>query len=160
MKRWGWTPGRSQGIWKFGSLWLKEAAVAAPWLTVGLLLLMLHMIGGTMTSAEGVLVDLPKSGAYDGEATRLVALVMPVSNGDETYVFFDDARYSLDSDISLAAFGDHLKERASKTEIKALLVLMDKTVACGQFAKLATVARECGLERVLFATKHETEDVE
>ena len=160
MKRWGWTSGRSQGLWKFGPLWLKQAAVAAPWLTVGLLLLMIHMIGGTMTSAEGVLVDLPWSGVHDGEATRLVALVMPVSNGGETYIFFDDARYSLDSEISLAAFGDHIKERASKAEGKTLLVLMDKTVACGQFAKLATIARESGLERVLFATKHKSETAE
>ena len=153
MKSWGWKVERSQGIWRLGPLWLKPAAIAVPWIMVGLLIVMLNMIGGTLTSAEGVLFDLPTSGISDGEATPLVALVITMPNVDETYVFFDDARYSLGSDISISAFCEHLSERAKKTDGKTLLVMADKAVSCEQLGKVAAAARSCGLERMLFANK-------
>jgi biopolymer transport protein ExbD len=111
------------------------------------------MIGGTMTSAEGVLFDLPSSDLSDGEATSLVVLVMAMPNAGETYVFFDDARYSLGSDISVSAFAEHLTDRVSKSDEKTLLVLSDRTVTCEQLIRMAAVSRKCGLERILFANK-------
>lgn len=153
MKPWGWRTERSQGLWQFAPLWLKPAAVAVPWVTVGLLLIMLHMISGVMTSAEGVVFDLPSSDLSDGESTPLVALVMPMPSVGETYLFFDDARYTLGSDISVSAFADHLADRASKTEVKSLLVLSDRSVTCEQLMQIAAVSRRCGLERILFANK-------
>lgn len=151
MSPWKWTPERTQGIWKYGPAWIKPALVAVPWITVGLLLLMLHMIGGSLTSAEGVLFDLPESGATDLANTSLVALVMPMPR--ETLVFFDDARYSVGDDLSFSAFGDHLADRADKSERKTLLVLADRRVAGGDLMKIASIARRSGVERVLFAEK-------
>jgi len=144
---------RDQGFWRFCLVWLKPAAAAVPWITVGLLLIMLHMISGAMTSAQGVMFDLPASGVADGEPTPLVALVMPMRNMGETYVFFDDARYTLGNEVSVSAFSSHLSERAAKTEGKTLLVLADKSVTCDQLMQMATVARKCGLQRILFANK-------
>jgi biopolymer transport protein ExbD len=97
--------------------------------------------------------DLPASGVADGEPTPLVALVMPMRNMGETYVFFDDARYTLGNEVSVSAFSSHLSERAAKTEGKTLLVLADKSVTCDQLMQMATVARKCGLQRILFANK-------
>ena len=153
MKSWGWMPERSHGLWRMGPLWLKPLAVAVPWVTTGLLALMIHMVGGTLTAAEGVLFDLPEAGLAEGEATQLVALVMPMPGGGGTYVFFDDARYTLGAPSSAAAFGEHLAERAGKFERKTLLVLADRNVPCGEIALLSSVARTSGVERMLFATK-------
>ena len=152
MKSWDWRSKPLRGVRKY-ALWLQPAAVAVPWIMVGMLLLMLHMIGGTLTASEGVVFDLPSTGLSDGEATPLVALVMSMPNGDETYVFFDDARYALGSDISISAFTTHLSERVAKTEGKALLVLADRNVTCEQLGRLAAVSRKCGLERILLAHK-------
>ena len=160
MKTWDWRDDRESGFWKFGLLWLKAAIVAVPWITVGLLLIMLHMIGGVMTSAEGVMFDLPESALSDGEATPLVALVMPMQNMGETYVFFDDARYSLGNDVSVSSFADHLAERASKTDRRTLLVLADRTVACDHLTRIAAISRKCGLERILVANKRTEERTE
>lgn len=151
MNPWKWTPERTQGIWKYGPAWLKPAAAAVPWITVGLLLLMLHMVGGSLTAAEGVLFDLPDSGAADFANTSLVALVMPMPR--ETLVFFDDARYSVGDDLSFSAFGDHLADRAGKSERRTLLVLADRRVAGGDLMKIASIARRSGIEKVLFAEK-------
>lgn len=154
MKTWTWKLDSSRGgMWRFGPRWLKPAVVATPWITVGLLLLMLHMIGGTLTAAEGALFDLPQSGITEGEATQLVALVMVMPNSNEAYIFFDDARYSLGSDISVLAFGEHLSDRVSKTEDKTLLVLADRSVRCDQLGKIAAITRKCGLRRILFANR-------
>lgn len=153
MKTWGWGPERERGFWQLGLKWLKPTAIAVPWITVALLLLMLHMIGGTITLAEGVMFDLPKSGLSDGDATQLVALAMPMPNTDDTCVFFDDARYILGNDASVSAFATHLAERASKTGERALLVLADKHVNCGHLTEIASISKQCGLERVLFANK-------
>ena len=150
---WGWMPDLPEGMWSRVPPWLRPFHAAVPWITVGLTLLMLHMVGGTFTRAEGVVFDLPRGGLSDGESTPLVALVMPLQN--ETCVFFDDARYSLGDMASEAAFGDHLAERATKAEEKALLVLSDRRVVCEHLAKVASVARRSGLERILFANKSE-----
>ncbi len=154
MKTWSWrSPAVLQGIWQFGPAWLRPMAVVVPWITVFLLLLMIHMIGGTMTAAEGVVFSLPADNMQDGEPTSLVALVMPMKTSGETYVFFDDARYSLRNEASLAAFGEHLANRVSKANEHTLLVLADRSTTCDDLTMLAAVSKRSGLSKVLFANR-------
>lgn len=149
--QWGWTPERTLGIWRHGAAWMRPIAAAVPYLTVLLLLAMLHFVGGTLTSAKGVLFDLPEAGLAEGEATGLVALVMPMPH--ETMVFFDDSRYLLGDEASLRALGENLAMRVEKSPSRTLLVLADKRVAGGELMRLAAVARRNGVERLLFAEK-------
>lgn len=148
---WGWTPERTLGIWRHGAAWTRPFVAAVPFLTVMLLLLMLHFVSGTLTSAKGVLFDLPEAGLADGETTGLVALVMPMSH--ETLVFFDDSRYLLGDEASMRAFGENLSLRTEKSPTKTLLVLADRRVAGGELMRLASVARSNSVERILFAEK-------
>lgn len=158
MTSWGWKPASSRGIWDHGPLWLRPLSAASPWIALGLLVIMLHMVGGTLASAQGVLLDLPDSGLAEGEATELVALVMPMPTTGETCVFFDDARYTLDSGASTAAFAEHLAARSGKISAKTLLVLSDKSVPCGEMSKVAAVARMSGLDRILFANRRRSRE--
>jgi biopolymer transport protein ExbD len=151
MSAWGWKPKQTQGIWRHGPLWLRPFSVGAPWVTLGLLLIMFHLIGGTFTAAEGVLFDLPEGSLAEGETTTLVALVLPLQH--QTSVFFDDARYTLEDPASVASLGDHLAQRAGRVESKTLLVLADRRIVCGELAKIASLARASGVRRVLFANK-------
>ena len=152
MSPWKWTPERTQGIWRHGPAWMKPLVAAVPWLTVLLLLLMLHMVGGTFVTNRGALFDLPDSnGLEDGENASLVALVMPMPH--ETLVFFDDARYTIGNETSAAAFVSHLEDRVSKSDRKKLLVLADRRVATGELMKIAAMARRSGVGSVLFAEK-------
>ena len=152
MSPWKWTPERTQGIWRHGPAWMKPLIAAVPWLTVLLLLLMLHMVGGTFVTNRGALFDLPdSSGLEDGENASLVALVMPMPH--ETLVFFDDGRYTMGDDTSAAAFSSHLEDRLSRLDRKTLLVLADRRVATGEIMKIAALARRSGVESVLFAEK-------
>ena len=150
---WNWTPERTLGIWRYGAAWLRPVAAAVPYVTVMLLLLMLHVAGGAMTSAKGVLFDLPAAGGADGETTKLVALLLP--HDHETLVFFDDSRYVLGDETSLRALGENLSARTEKDDSKALLVLADRRVNCGDLMKFAEVARRNGVARMLFAGKNE-----
>jgi hypothetical protein len=61
MSQWNWKPERTQGVWRTGPVWLRPFLSAVPWITVLLLVLMFHIVGGTLTSFEGVLFDLPDS---------------------------------------------------------------------------------------------------
>lgn len=152
MTTWGWRPERTKGIWRHGAGWIRPIVAAAPYLTVGLLVLMFHLIGGTLTSAKGVLFDLPEGGRpADGELTDLVALVMPLRH--DTVVFFDDARYFLTDAASLKSLGEHLAERFSRSEKKTLLVLADRRIVGGDLLQLVAVARQNGASRILFAEK-------
>lgn len=152
MSQWNWKRDRSKGMWRTGPGWLAPFLAVVPWLTVVLLVLMIYMVGGTLASAEGLLFDLPDStGIVDGESAPLVALVM--SKQRETLVFFDDGRYTLGDEVSAAAFGEHLGDRASKVERKTLLVLADRRVASGELMKLSGIVRRSGIKRVLFAEK-------
>ena len=151
MSPWGWRPGRDEGIWRHGPNGFKPLVAAAPYLTVLVLLAMLWVVGGTLTSAKGVLFDLPESGLSDGEPTKLVALVMPLRH--ETLVFFDDSRYVLGDAVSADALSRHLADRLSRVKRRTLLVLADRRVSGGELMELAALARKGGAERVLFAEK-------
>lgn len=149
---WGWRPERTIGIWRYGAGWLRPLVAAAPYVTVGLLLLMLYMVGGTMTGAKGMLFDLPAGGVDDGEQTRLVALVMPMRH--ETMVFFDDSRYVLGDAASVRALGENLAESVGRSETKTLLVLADRRVSGGDLMEFAALAKRSGVNRILFAAKN------
>lgn len=150
---WNWITPRPPGLSKYGPRWLKPMAVAVPWVTVLLLLLMLYVISGTMTSAKGVFFDLPVGDQLDGSASPLVALVVPSAR--DTLVFFDDARYSLGDRESVAALGEHFATRVSKVEDRTLVVMADSRVAARELARLASVARTGGIRRLLLANQQQ-----
>ena len=155
MIAWGWTPARTEGIWRHGLPAMRPFVAAAPWLAVALILAMISLLDGTLVSSRGVLFDLPAPGVAEGEAAGVVALVLPMHH--ETLVFFDDSRYMLSDDASAAAFLRHLSERAARTDRKTMLVLADRRVAGGELMKMASIARRSGLDKVLFAEKREGE---
>lgn len=133
--------------------WLKTASFAVPWVTVGLLFLMMCMVGQTLSTARGVLVDLPEGGGEEGARTSLTALVLSMPK--ENLLFFDDARFSLDDETSLGGFGRQLSERVQKTKETTLLIVADRRIASGRLLHLADIARNSGVRRVLFAVKRE-----
>jgi len=147
----GWKPERFQGIWRHGTPCLKPLVEAAPWLTVALLLLLFHVIGGTLVSEKGALFDLPDTALSDGEVTGPVALLVP--NTNNTMVFFDDSRYILNDDASVQSLIDHLKETQLRFNRKTLLVLADKRISTGDLLRFTALVRESGITKVLFAEK-------
>lgn len=151
MSPWGWTPERAPGIWRHGAAWLKPIVAAAPYLTVGLLLLQLRVVSGTLTAAEGTLFDLPAAVSKDAVGESPVALMMPMTR--ETLVFFDDTRYLMGEDASRRALGEQLADRFARRTGKTLLVLADRRVAGGELMRLAALAKANGVARVLFAEK-------
>lgn len=153
MSPWGWSPERTEGVWRYGAKWMKPFVAAVPWLTVGLLVMMLYMVGGTFTSSKGVLFDLPEGGLENGEATGLVALIMPTEH--ETLVFFDDSRYLLDDSASATSLSEHLAESVRRSGDKTLLVLADRRVSGGELMRFASIAKMGGVAKVLFAEKHQ-----
>ena len=151
MINWGWRPERTVGIWRYGAGWLRPFVASAPYLTVILLLVMFHLIGGTLTSAKGLLFDLPPGELADGAHAGLVAVVMPMRH--ETVVIFDDSRYLIGDAASVSALAEQMASRTGKDESKTLLVLADRRVSGGDLMSLAGVAKKCGVERILFAEK-------
>ncbi len=159
MSQWNWKRARTRGVLRDGPAWLGPLLAAVPWITVMMLLLMFHILGGTLASSDGVLFDLPDStGAEEGESASLVALLMPMPH--ETLVFFDDGRYTLGDETSAALFGEHLEDRASKTDRKTLLVLADRRVAAGELMKMSGIAKRSGINRVMFAEKSAGKELE
>lgn len=159
MTGWGWTPERNEGIWRCGPSWMKPFLAAVPWLTLVVLLLILMAMSRALSLSKGVVFDLPAGAQTESEPASLVALVLAESDG--TLVFFDEARYMLDERVSAAAFGDHLADRAGRVARKSLLVLADRRVPGGALMTLAKIARDSGVERILFAEKsRRTEDGE
>ena len=151
MSQWGWTPARNLGIWRYGAGWCRPIAAAIPCLTVCLLLIMMHMIGGTMTSCRGVLFDLPDGAQSDGEASELVALVMPVQH--ETMIVFDDARYLLGDAASMRSFGEDLSGSVERRKGEPLLILADRRVSTGHLMEIVSAAKRSGVGKVLLAGK-------
>ena len=149
MSEWGWSPERNLGIWRHGAAWLRPVMAAVPYLTVGLLLLLLLFVSGTLSSARGVLFDLPAGEFEDVDRTELVVLVMPVQR--ETTILFDDSRYLLDDEASMRNFRVSLTERMERCERKSLLVLADRRISSGHLMETVAAVRKCGVEKVLVA---------
>lgn len=151
MSPWGWKPERTQGIWRYGASWSRALIVAAPFLSVLLLVIMFYVIGGTFTLCEGVLFDLPESSFSDADREAPVALVMPL--GHDTMVFFDDTRYLLSESHSFDALERNISDVVMRSGRTTLLVLADKRIASGELMKIASSLRRGGMKRVLFAEK-------
>ena len=156
MSPWGWSPERTQGIWRYGALSLRPVVAAAPWVTLGLLLLLFWIIGGALVASKGMLFDLPEAALSEGEATGPVALIMPTPH--ETLIFFDDSRYLMGDPNSMAALGEHLAEITARSGRKTLLALADRRVTGGELMAFAALARRNGMRKVLFAEKKAGED--
>lgn len=151
MSQWGWTPARNLGVWRYGAGWIRPIAAAIPYLTVGLLLLMMQMIGGTLTAYKGVLFDLPDGNFADGDSQGMVALVMPVQR--ETMVVFDDVRYLLGDAASMRSFAESLADSTERREGKSLLILADRRVSTGHLMEVVSAAKRSGVSKVLLAGK-------
>ena len=151
MSQWGWTPARNLGVWRYGAGWIRPIAAAIPYLTVGLLLLMMQMIGGTLTAYRGVLFDLPDGDFTDGDSQGMVALVMPVQR--ETMVVFDDVRYLLGDATSMRSFAESLADSTERREGKSLLILADRRVSTGHLMEVVSAAKRSGVSKVLLAGK-------
>lgn len=148
---WGWTPPRPAGIWRHGHAGLRPFVAAAPYITVGLLLLLMHFLSGTLTASEGVLFDLPDAAPTDAVGEAPVALMVPVAR--DTLVFFDDTRYLMGDESSMRALGEQLSERFARGGDRPLLVLADRRVPGGDLMRLAALAKAGGVPKVLFAEK-------
>ena len=153
---WGWRPRQTEGIWRHGCAWTKPFFAAVPWITLTLLLALFAFIGDRLPQVPGLVCDLPAPVAGQAEATGLAALVLPaVGTGGETLVFFDDARYSLSDESSIAALRDTLGLRADSEPSSTFLLLTDRRVPAGDVMRLVGLARESGLARVQIAERRE-----
>lgn len=137
---------------------MKPFCAAVPWITLGVLILQMHIVSGVYTLSGGTLFELPNGDCDDSLQSRLVALMLPTKN--ETLIFFDDARYILDDESSMAALSSQLAERAERTGEKAMIVLADKRISGGELIKFATLTRKAGIEKILFAEKRAKGDFE
>lgn len=157
---WGWRPDRPEGIWKHGCRWARPFAAAAPWVTLALLFALFALVEGRLAAAPGLVFDLPDPVMGDGaDVPALAAVVVPVAREDaarrETLVFFDDERYSLSDEDSLARFRERLGERAAADASGTLLLLADVEVPTGHLMRLAGIVREAGVVHVQIAEKRE-----
>jgi biopolymer transport protein ExbD len=153
---WGWRPRQSEGIWRHGCAWTKPLFAAVPWVTLAILLALFAFIGDRLPQVPGLVCDLPARVAGQAEATGLAALVLPASGaGDETLVFFDDARYSLSDKMSVDVLRDRLSVRAGAEPSRTFLLLADRRVPAGDIMRLVDLARGSGLTRVQIAERRE-----
>ncbi len=150
---WNWRTAReaSPSRTKLGD-W-RPFVEAVPYIAVLILFLLLYLLSGTLSSAKGVMFDLPTADAVDRANISLAALVMPTAK--ETLVFFDDARYVLEDEASMDSFANQLANRVSTAETPSFLILADKHVTGGDLMRLAALARRSGVKKFFFATKNE-----
>lgn len=156
---WRWRPVRQEGIWKHGCPWARPFTAAVPWITLALLFVMFGLIGDRLAAAPGVTFDLPAPVGELSEITGLAAVVMPMarenSDGTDTLVFFDDARFilSAESSESEEMLRRQLSKRASMETNPVLLLLMDRRIPAGDLMRIVGLARESGVAHVQVAEK-------
>jgi len=156
---WNWREDSDAGVWAHGAAWARPLCAAAPWISLALLAALFGMAGREVTIARGTVFDLPASAAADADAPGLTAFVLPVprsaGGGEETLVFFDDARFATADPVSAANLQRRLQARASDARNANLLLLADRRVPAGDLMKLMALARTAGLRHVQVAERRE-----
>ena len=148
-----------------GAFW-RYTALTLLRITLGLLLVMFGLLGDTLTSAPGVVFDLPGPVGHRGEgrldaAPDATMLVLPSENtgkdrGGGTLVFFDDARYALGDPQSVELLRRQLRAHVQDGPARpTLLVLADRRVSAGELLKLVGIARESDFRQVQIAEKRQ-----
>ena len=138
--------------------WLSSVSAAVPWLTVGLLFMLVMMIDRSVTSARGVLFVLPEQSVGDVATSSVVTRLYSMPQG--TLVIFDGQRYILEDDVQAGLFAGELHERAVSEQETTLLALVDVRVRHGDLLRFAGIAKRSGFGRVLFAEDHGSSSVE
>jgi len=156
---WGWRPRRNEGIWKYGPGWSKPLVAAAPWITVCLLVLMFYVVSGHFVSRPGTVFDLPSGKVTADLHPEHVALMISVpretAGGNETLVYFDDARYVLSDEASVRLLTARLSELVGPSPRRELLLMCDRRVSHGDVMKFTDVARRAGVAMVQVAERNE-----
>ena len=156
---WGWLPPSDEGIWRYGAVWMRPFVACAPWVTLAIVLALAGFAGNRISAAPGIVFDLPQAGLQESEPAGLVALVLPLAResggGEETFVFFDDARFTLSDPSSAAALQRSLEERAASDRSGVLQLFADRRVPAGDIMGITGLARKAGVKRVHIAEKRD-----
>lgn len=160
--RWDWRQASDVGVWAHGAKWARPLCAAAPWMSLALVAVLFGIASRETTFARGTVFDLPEvaaGAAADAADPGLTAFVLPVprsaGGGDETLVFFDDARFTPDDAASAANLSRRLAARASDARSRTLLLLADRRVPAGDLMALIALARKAGMKRVQVAERRE-----
>ena len=156
---WGWMPPSDEGIWRHGAAWMRPFAASAPWLTLALVLALAALAGGRFAVAPGITFDLPSAAVQEADTAGLVALVLPLAResggGEETFVFFDDARFAISDPASADSFRRSLEERIAADKSGVLQLLADRRIPSGDLMGITELARKAGARRVQIAEKRD-----
>ena len=157
--KWRWRAESDAGVWAHGARWARPLSASAPWLSLALLVAIFGIVSRETTMSRGTVFDLPASAATDADDPGLTAFVMPVprdaGGGEETLVFFDDARFTPADSVSAANLQSRISARASDAHSGNLLVIADRRVPAGDLMKLMALARKAGLRHVQIAERRE-----
>ena len=154
---WNWRRNAWEGIWKYGPKWMRYLSVASPWISLALAVSMFAIVSGRYASSQGVVFDLPEGSVVEGSPASMLAIMLPVQRdadgGEETILFFDDARYLPSDPSSLDTFREALSARAERDKRGTLLLMADRRVAGGEIMRIMELARESGVKHVMIAEK-------
>jgi len=150
---------RHRSIYRFGAAWAQILLAAVPWINAVILVVLLLAINHRMVVSPGVMFDLPRAALREGSHPGLTALMISVARDvpgeDETFIFFDDDRYSVQDADQMTTLSEHVKGRVSIGANRDLLLLADKRVPHGDVMRVVNAMREAGVERVNVAEKPE-----
>lgn len=148
---------RHRSIYRFGAVWAQILLATVPWVNAVILVVLLLAVNRRMVVSPGVMFDLPRAAIREGSHTGLTALMISVARDvpgeDETFVFFDDDRYSVQEAEQMTTLSEHVKDRVSISANRELLLLADKRVPHGDVMRVVNAMREAGVERVNVAEK-------
>lgn len=150
---------RHRTVYRFGGPWARSLVASIPWLNAVILVVLLLAVHGRLAIAPGVAFDLPRAPLREGTRVGLTALMIQVARdvpgGEETLIFFDDDRYSVQDAEQMALLAERIRDRMALSTQRELLLLADKRVPHGEVVHFVNAAREAGVQRVHVAEKPE-----
>jgi biopolymer transport protein ExbD len=131
----------------------------APWLDVVLLLVCFVLVDARFTIQPGIVLELPDAPFTGGLHSDFVAVVFSIERigdqGREEIVFFDDARFRVDSDEQMQKLEYAFATLQRTHPGMVLIVQADRHVMHGTLVEIFDMARNVGIRKVNLATAPE-----
>ena len=144
---------KHRNIFHRGGGWSHTLLAAMPWVSAGIVALLLIAAQGRFAVVPGTVFELPDASAGAAHPD-FTALMMPLEHEDgehETLVFFDDERYSLtDADSR-----DRLEKKLGDAAGRVLLLMADRRMRQSEISTFAALAARAEVARLEVASKPE-----
>ncbi len=126
----------------------------APWLNALIIVVLFFAVADRITITPGINFQLPKAPLAEGVLSKMpkAVLIIPPESS-ESFLFFEDARYSLSDDNEVGNLISAMRQSQQRDGWESVILYADESIPNGDVIRFINVARDAVPASVCIATQ-------